>query len=475
MAMSPFALAMFGIEAIRRETVGRSRAPGLSDDEALRNHAVVEAIQSLGLSITRPPPPRPSRASRKTTSYHNAFQTACSPAHDEPPPSYARAIRQMPPPRRSPSAEVLPTYSCSVDAEAKVLMKVESEDPLHGRCDGEWQESCVVVRGTLLNFHKVKESGPGKLVRSYTLQHAEVGLASDTTHKVLVPQTKLARLIPVSGRNKAYRKEPSLFNAVDQHLLRLRVEAHQLVLAHASREVIYDLIRAISAGIDIAHAIDERHEPRQCTVPRRRRRQPRHRPGGDISHPTVVAEQERLFQEMYPGFAEPASSPRPDLERTDTNATTNTQAETVHGADEHDDIDLSIMREDFATPHSPAPTQSHGPERPGIVRQSTNSSITSAASETPGPATSPTNLSETGKWSPPNTRSPAQMQRYIRRCMPELRADAARASDVLISHGKRLRINWKTECLEDFELQPPSYRSHRFHPLRHHHHHHPPP
>ncbi|KAF2771150.1 hypothetical protein EJ03DRAFT_325951 [Teratosphaeria nubilosa] len=459
MAMSPFTLPMLGMEALRRETVGRSRGHGLSDEEAERN-AMVQAIQILGLPIT--PQPRPSRASRKTTSYYNSFQTACSPAHDEPP-SYARAIEQNTPPRRSMSADVLLTYSCSVNAEAKVLMKLESEDPLHGLCDGEWQEYFVVVRGTLLNLHKVKESGPGKLVRSYTLQHAEVGLASDTTHKVLVPQTKLARLIPVSGRNKAYRKEPSLFNAVEQHLLRLRVEIYQLVLANASREVIYELIRAISAGIDIAHAIDERHEPHQCTVPRRRRRQPRPRHDGNISDPTTVAEQERLFREMYPSFAEPASSTRPELERTDTNVTTNTQAETVHGADEQDEIDLSIMREDFATPNSPAPIQSSGPERPGIVRQSTNSSITSAASETMIHATSPTNFSETGKWQPPNTRSPAQVQRYIRRCMPELKADAARASDVVISNGKRLKINWKMEWLEDFELQPPSYRSHKFH------------
>lgn len=47
--------------------------------------------------------------------------------------------------------------------------------------------------------------------------------------------------------------------------------------------------------------------------------------------------------------------------------------------------------------------------------------------------------------------------------MPVLHADAVRASDILIWHGRRVKINWRMELLEEWELSPPTYRSHGFH------------
>ena len=76
--------------------------------------------------------------------------------------------------------------------------------------------------------------------------------------------------------------------------------------------------------------------------------------------------------------------------------------------------------------------------------------------------TSPENFNAAGKWKPPHTRTEHQVQRYVKRCMPTLPAEAVRASDVLICNGKRFKINWRMELLEGWELQPPSYRSHGF-------------
>ncbi|TKA68055.1 hypothetical protein B0A55_07462 [Friedmanniomyces simplex] len=77
-------------------------------------------------------------------------------------------------------------------------------------------------------------------------------------------------------------------------------------------------------------------------------------------------------------------------------------------------------------------------------------------------ATSPANFTASGKWQPPHPRTTTQIQRYARRCMPVLLAESVRASDVLICHGKRVKINWRMELLEEWELSPPSYKSHAF-------------
>lgn len=439
MAMSPFALSILGLESTNRR---RRRAEGETD------------------GVRGVPGSRATRSSRRATSHYNVFQTVCTPANDSPP-SYAIATSHRPSPREAAvGGEVLPGYTCTIDAEAKVLLQLESVNPLHVLSESEWRETYLVLRGTLLSFHRVKDDGPGKLLRSYTLQHAEIGLAADTSHTVLVPQSRLAHLIPVSARRRAWQKDPDLFKPVRQTVLRLRAETDQILLADSSEEHVHELIHAISASIDISHAIDERAVPRQCTVPRRRRRQ-RPRMDGDLTDPALLAEQERILREMYPAFAERAALTRPDLQRTTTEEVQREQVQAQ--AREEDDLDLSVMREDFASPNTPAPTQSmSSSQRPAMSRQTTASSVNSAFSDNMVYATSPANFNAAGKWQPPHPRTAAQVQRYARRCMPVLLAESVRASDVIICNGKRVKINWRMELLEEWELQPPSYRSHKF-------------
>ncbi|KAK1075531.1 hypothetical protein LTR33_009500 [Friedmanniomyces endolithicus] len=437
MALSPFALSILGMD-----TENRRRRPEDDTETQVPN-------------TTRT---APVRHSRRATSHYNFFQTLCSAAQDSPP-AYALAVKHKAPAtrQRGEGHERLPGYSCSVSAETKLLLQLESVNPLHGVSESDWREVFVTLRGTLFSIHRVMDGGAGKLLRSFTLQHAEIGLAVDSQHQVLVPQTRLAHLIPVYARRKAWQKDSSLFRPVTQHILRLRIETDQILLADADEDRIHDFIHAISAGIDISCAIDERSIPRQCTVPRRRRRQ---RPTSDnLNDPILLAEQERILREMYPAFAEQTATQQQQIHRTLTKMQANESTPTP--SREEDDLDFAIIREDFAIPTSIAPTQPTGTApRPGMSRQTTASSLTSTFSSDMIYATSPANFTPSGKWQPPHPRTPSQIQRYARRCMPVLLAEAVRASDVLICNGKRVKINWRMEMLEEWTLSPPSYKSH---------------
>lgn len=438
--------------------------PSTTLDAELRRPPMLEDNHDASAVPAAPvqdqPEAQPARSSRRVTSYHNTFQTSCSVSNDEPP-TYAAATRTPAPPLRfvHDGRETLPKYSCTVGVAGKLLLNLESTNPLHGSCQGEWREIYVAVRGTMISFHRVtKDAGAGKLLRSYTLQHAEVGLASDAEHTILVPQTRLAHLIPSAARRRAWQKDPDLYRPVGQHILRLRIETDQILLADACEERIWEMINILSAGIDISQPIDERSIPKQCTVPRRRRRQRPHNLNiNDMSDAALLAEQDRLFRQMYPDFA--GASTRPGLPRTDTQTTIPQPP-----GREEDEVDMSMIREEVVptlNSVSAAPSD-EAASRPENVRQMTSTTINSVLSVDMMHATPTTNFTEDGKWQPPHLRTPAQVQRYIRRCMPTLNADAARASDVLIAEGRRMKLNWRMELLEQWELQPPTYKAHNF-------------
>jgi hypothetical protein len=81
-----------------------------------------------------------------------------------------------------------------------------------------------------------------KLVRTYSLQHAKIGLATD------------------------YKKKP--------YVLRLRIESEQVLFSFSGIQDLIDWNAAINIGKDIALDLNEREVPRYRTVPRRRRRNP---------------------------------------------------------------------------------------------------------------------------------------------------------------------------------------------------------
>jgi len=80
-----------------------------------------------------------------------------------------------------------------------------------------------------------------RLVRSYSLQHARIGLATD------------------------YKKKPNV--------LRLRIESEQILIHFPTTRALISWNMSIGIGKDIALDLNERELPRYRTVPRRRRRQ----------------------------------------------------------------------------------------------------------------------------------------------------------------------------------------------------------
>jgi hypothetical protein len=240
--------------------------------------------------------------------------------------------------------------------------------------------------------------------------------------------------------------------------MRLRVETDQILLAHKSEDEIIEMVHQIGAGIDLAPAIDERSISKQCTVPRRRRR-PNTQTAADINSAAVIAEQERILQQMYPSFAqhttEQSTASAPAASTTVTPLGTPSR--------EDDELDLSAIREDFTDSNTLTQTTtsaSANPDRPGYSRTTTASSTASAFQTTY--ETAPSNFGPDGKWQPPHLRTAVQIRRYVRRCAPLLMSDAVRASDIVICNGKRMRINWREERLQDWRLQPPTYQAHDF-------------
>lgn len=432
-------------------------------------------FSAVNQSAQSPPSQSRPNADRSRTSHYSTFQTRCAPSNDLPP-TYATTARQS----RFPSAprhldngnEVLPKYTCSVLREGQMFMRVEKISPFQYLPKQQWRPVYVVVQGTQLCIHKVKTShfagealaSAGKLIRRYTLQHAEVGLANDVNDNILVPVSRLAHLIPAMARRKAYEKDSDLFRSDKQFTMRVRVETDQILLADRSEEVVFKWVNSISAGIDIAFPIDERNLPRQSTVPRRRRRQQRSLEAtADVNDNRLIQEQERILSEMYPALARSVDGTGDGngdaLRRLDTvqtlpesNGNVLALAATNINEQENEDVDLSALAEDFA----PLETSI---SRPSTTRQTTASTIATSFTAS---NVNPAHFDADGKWAPPHSRSSGSQFRYARRCMPILLWDTPRASSVIICHGRRLRVNQRMDMLEEWELAPPSYDAHRF-------------
>jgi hypothetical protein len=131
---------------------------------------------------------------------------AISPEPQDSPPCY-EPILQIPPqlrkyniqPREDEGREVLPAYSCAISLEGVFAKKMELEGAVHRAHDRNWHKVFITLQGTALTVNKYKNSGffskaeggrkptadfpagakRGRLLKSYNLQHAEVGVAAD--------------------------------------------------------------------------------------------------------------------------------------------------------------------------------------------------------------------------------------------------------------------------------------------------------
>ena len=98
-------------------------------------------------------------------------------------------------PRPDEGQEVLPAYSCALSLEAVFQRKSELEGAVYRAVDRNWNKVFATLQGTALSFYRCKGGSPfnlpsaspdmpagvkkGTLIKSYNLQHADVGIASD--------------------------------------------------------------------------------------------------------------------------------------------------------------------------------------------------------------------------------------------------------------------------------------------------------
>ncbi|KAK3060055.1 hypothetical protein LTS18_009447, partial [Coniosporium uncinatum] len=215
----------------------------VSDEDESRSRAVTTAVSNK----------------TQTYGYHNTFHFHAQPAVTAAPPSYERATSRCTL-QTSVSAtkshdNVLPGYSCTVHQEGVLGMKGELASPFTFCSDDRWNECYAVLSGTQLHVHRLKTASgilhrnrapcAGRLVKTYTLQHAEVGLASDVKRSELVPKSPFAKLVPPGARQKVYETDPHLFEPVREFIFRLRIEGSQFLLCASTQEEMLDWVEKL--------------------------------------------------------------------------------------------------------------------------------------------------------------------------------------------------------------------------------------
>ncbi|KAL2679270.1 hypothetical protein Neosp_010037 [[Neocosmospora] mangrovei] len=176
---------------------------------------------------------------------------------------YKRLIQSRP--RQPPSYEesvglpddTLPKYHCDIDLEGVFMRKMEITNTTQRAEDRQWEMVYVTLRGTALNIYGVKKSwqwgrtrddGPsvdpdnppwinqGKLLKSYSLQYAESGIASD------------------------YKKR--------RYVIRLRVETEQFLISCCELSTFVKWLDWLNAAINVAAPIEDRDFPFDYSVTR---------------------------------------------------------------------------------------------------------------------------------------------------------------------------------------------------------------
>jgi hypothetical protein len=406
---------------------------------------------------TRSTDPSTSPASPAPTyGYHNTYHT-----HGQlpigSPPSYARATdpetrrlldeRTRTEQEAARNTQLPPAYSCTVEIEGIVGIKQELSSPFQVSGHREWNDVYAILRGTQLSLYRIKYPGllskkqqpkPGRLLRTYSLQHAEVGAASDFKKTALIPKSPFAHLVPAVARPKLYETDPHLFEPVREHAIRLRLEFEQFLLCPRTQEAMLDWVEAFCAAIDISSPLEDRSEPRYRSLPRRSRRQrilDTAQFGENIESLSsleagrrIIAQQEQIIRQLYPhlaGTREPGST-------------------ASHGAT----ADLEF--EDFDPEDVRFPTRS---ARDFLMR--VESRGFEGGEERPQSVGDP-KLATTAR------PSDTQTLRYRRRCAPVLLASSPRVSDVVFGKGQRFRISVKAHMLVDYTPHPPRYDAHGF-------------
>lgn len=415
--------------------------------------------------------------------YSNAPKAAHSSTYELPPPPYGPSDvpklrkKKSRPLRKEGRREEPPEYSCPHLLEGELDLKTELLSPFKLAKEQNWNPIYVVLRGPLLCLHRraphiiTSEPQAGKIIKSYTLQNAEAGLADDCIRVELEPLNARARMVLPRNRWEAYSKDRTMFQKIKYYILRLRVEEEQILLSTHSKTRAMAWLEALCSAMDIAPDIEDRTDPRCFTETRNRARRAA---GHLMRNRRLVREQERLFREHYPQFAEERVEPPPAPLATYGSSTnvTPTSAPGEDDEEEQADEDQDDVENEEATAEQQYPdwlnattlsARPSRPEHPG--RSATDIETPTATMNTVSELTSslPPSLlhlrqtvsapsstdvdPETQKWRPEHPWTHRHDVLYRRKCLPVLVSNAPRASDIIIKDAKRLKIDWEKKVL----------------------------
>jgi len=365
------------------------------------------------------------------------------------PPSYdADALLQAPhlrrkfniQPREDEGRETLPPYSSEISLENVFLRKMELEGAVHRAYDRNWCRVYVTLQGTALTFHKHKSNGyfsgiwssegakadvavpekKGHFLKSYNLQHADVGIAADY-----------------------YKK---------RYVIRVRAETDQFLISCFKIETFVKWLQSLVAAIDIAPPLDTRSLPRDLSIPRARRRRAHCSTSyTDVErNATLVREQYEIMRRQYPrlvGAAIPRDASREG--QVSRPSTPRSYSEPNARPSSSSDItpiptSSSLLRR-LHTQSTTALSQA-----PSLSQRLCASSASISETET-HPSIHP----ETGKWRPEHQWTAMYDMMYAKRCMAILTSRSPRKSNFVIVKGKQWVVDWATGTLTSCE--PPDY------------------
>jgi hypothetical protein len=406
------------------------------------------------------------RVDTYSVGYHQTFKTRSDPL--PPPPSYSSAPYQrrgiqssVLSPSSHPALEPLPKYHCTLSFNGLLDLRREFTSPFEISIDKSWHSVHAVITGPQLSIYRATKPifkggawKPGRLLRTYTLQHAEVGMALDWKGDELVPKAPWIRLLSKGSQKRLWESDPSKFEPVRQFVLRLRVETEQLILCAPTQESMLDWIEQISAGLDLAMPLEDRSMPRYRSLPRRSRRQrlieeaallgplsrdemERRRIENDRR---IVAEQERLIRSLYPHLA----TDDPNEYRNDER-----QMEERRNDERQDLGEEDSSQDPDAADLDPADARDETPLSRPTTREINTPSTQRSTREAYNPKTADARP----------TPTPDSLIRLRRRCAPILLATTPRASPIIYKDGRRYHIDVRKMQLSPFEVQPPRYNA----------------
>ena len=447
-------------------------------DAMVRNNACQEDSPPRRTAATNSSSRRNERNIQTTTyGYHNTFHTHALPSiAEDSPPSYDHAVAGSRLTATTDStvsdttSNELPQYSCSVQLDGPLAVHCELATPFLDAPDNRWHDIYAVLHGTQLSIHKAKLSGPfsskhkpataGRLIRSYSLQHAEVGVAVDWRQGAPVPKSPFVKLVPPAARLLLWEADPQLFEPMREWVIRLRLETEQLLLCAESQDSMLTWVEQLCAAIDIAPPIEDRSEPRYRSLPRQNRRQREieglvdhmdNLPDEEASR-RLVEQQERLIRRLYPHLATYSGQDAHETVRESRYPQASQQVAGAGEASQDDpdaeDLDPADVTEGLQSPMS-RPTTSASPASSSLPASESRAAASTYAPkpESFDPKTSPSR--------PPP--SPASQLRYRKRCAPILLTSSPRVSDVVFHNNRRLRIDAAKQLLVPFEMSPPRY------------------